>query len=192
LLGRIEERVLVVRVRHASLILAAVGTCLTIGCAEETPELSATAIVTPAVVQPRAAEPAAAPANPATVPVATITPPEVKAVAHTEANAKGNPEGPLKDADSASGAYKPPFPDRVDLFVAPKRQGGGPAQANGDNAVELMGFVRVDRQRAVLSINGEITPLAEGESQFGIEVISVRPPMVVLQRGRQRWQATLE
>lgn len=90
--------------------------------------------------------------------------------------------------------YQAPFPDRVDLFVPPKRVGGAPSAAQGGNdaAVELMGFVRVDRQRALLSINGEITSMAEGDSQYGVEVISVHPPNVVLQRGRQRWQATLE
>ena len=58
--------------------------------------------------------------------------------------------------------------------------------------MQLLGFVRVDRLRAILSVNGEIAPLAEGQSHFGVEVISVSPPNVVLQRGRQRWQATLE
>ena len=95
--------------------------------------------------------------------------------------------------DAAAAEYEPPFPDRIDLFVPPKRQGGAVRSGyGGDNSVELMGFVRVDRPRAVLSINGEITPMAEGETQFGVEVISVQPPNVVLQRGRQRWQATLE
>jgi hypothetical protein len=88
--------------------------------------------------------------------------------------------------------YQPPFPDRVDLFVAPKRQGAASGQDSSDQAVELMGFVRVDRSRAILTINGETNALAEGESVGGIEVISVQPPSVVLRRGRQRWQATIE
>jgi hypothetical protein len=180
------------RLRHASIILAALGACLAVGCADEAPELSATAIVTPAVVQPQPVERIAQSASAATSPAAAAAPAEVETVANTEADADLSPEAAAKDAEPASAGYKPPFPDRVDLFVAPKRQGSAAGQTNGDNSVELMGFVRVDRQRAVLSINGEITPLAEGESQFGVEVISVRPPMVVLQRGRQRWQATLE
>ena len=32
---------------------------------------------------------------------------------------------------------------------------------------------------------------AEGDQHLGIEVISINPPGVVLQRGRQRWQAPL-
>jgi len=55
-----------------------------------------------------------------------------------------------------------------------------------------MGFVRVDVPRAILSINGQVSPIAEGETVDGIEVISVQPPSVLLQRGRQRWQATIE
>ncbi|HYO24189.1 MAG TPA: hypothetical protein VEQ85_04500 [Lacipirellulaceae bacterium] len=95
-------------------------------------------------------------------------------------------------APAAPPPFEPPFPDRVDLFVAPKRQGGAAAPGVTEGEVNLMGFVRVDRQRAILSINGEIASLCEGDALHGIEVISVHPPNVVLQRGRQRWQATLE
>lgn len=91
-------------------------------------------------------------------------------------------------------SFEPPFPDRVELFVAPKRRGRGEKQsANGiDNAVELLGFVNVDGQRVILSIDGLVSPLAEGSHEAGIEVISIQPPAVVLQRGRQRWQVKLE
>ena len=89
------------------------------------------------------------------------------------------------------GAYRPPYPDRVDLFLAPKREGKSKLNER-EGAVELLGFVNVDRHRAVLLINGAVYPIAEGDSQLGVEVISIQPPAVVLQRGRQRWQATLE
>jgi hypothetical protein len=95
--------------------------------------------------------------------------------------------------EAATEPYTPPFPDRVDLFVAPKRQGGGgQSHDSSERAVELMGFIRVDRSRAILSINGQVSSIAEGETVDGIEVISVQPPSVLLQRGRQRWQATIE
>jgi hypothetical protein len=104
------------------------------------------------------------------------------------AAAADKPEATEKDA-----AFEAPFPDRVDLFLPPKREGGPAAsQGAGDGSVELVGFVKLDRLRALLSVNGELAPVAEGETQFGIEVISVKPPNVVLQRGRQRWQASLE
>jgi hypothetical protein len=95
--------------------------------------------------------------------------------------------------EAATEPYTPPFPDRVDLFVAPKRQGGGgQSHDSSERAVELMGFIRVDRSRAILSINGQVSSIAEGETVEGIEVISVQPPSVLLKRGRQRWQATIE
>jgi hypothetical protein len=101
------------------------------------------------------------------------------------------PADPL--APSLADSYQPPFPDRVELFVPPKRQAGGPApEGAGNVGVELKGFVRVDRPRVVLTIDGQVASLAEGESQFGVEVISIQAPKVVLQRGRQRWQASLE
>jgi hypothetical protein len=108
---------------------------------------------------------------------------------------EGPPEaGPTEaPAESPTEAYTPPFPDRVDLFVAPKRQGGGSGSTEaGERAVELMGFIRVDEPRAILSINGQVSSIARGESIDGIEVISVQPPSVLLRRGRQRWQATIE
>jgi len=94
----------------------------------------------------------------------------------------------LKQAD-----YQPPFPNRIDLFAAPKRQGNRRVIADGElkEMVELIGFVNVRGPRVVLSINGLETPFAEGESRDGIKVISIHPPGVVLQQGRQRWQATL-
>lgn len=103
------------------------------------------------------------------------------------ATAEGEAEKPV-DA-----LYAPPFPDRVDLFVPPKRQGGVVLKEGGtEDAVELLGFIRLDKQQVVLSVNGQLTRIAEGDTQYGIEVISIQPPEVVLQRGRQRWQASLE
>jgi hypothetical protein len=44
----------------------------------------------------------------------------------------------------------------------------------------------------VLSIDGVISPVGEGGEKYGVQVISIQPPSVVLQRGRSRWTATLE
>ncbi len=91
-------------------------------------------------------------------------------------------------------SYRPPFPDRTDLFAAPQRQGRRRVSAKGDslNSIELIGFINVNGLRAVLSINGLEMPVAEGSTRDGIEVISIQEKSVVLQRGRQRWQATLQ
>lgn len=91
-------------------------------------------------------------------------------------------------------AFEPPFPDRSDLFQAPKRLGKSRTGDKGQqgSAVELLGFVNVGGQRVALSIDGLVTTIAEGGEEYGIEVISIQPPSVVLQRGRQRWQASFE
>jgi hypothetical protein len=88
--------------------------------------------------------------------------------------------------------YEPPYPDRVDLFLAPKREGRKSTDGGQEDVVELLGFVNVDSQQAVLMINGMVYSVSEGDTQFGVEVISIQPPAIVLQRGRQRWQASLD
>jgi hypothetical protein len=79
------------------------------------------------------------------------------------------------------------------MFEPPKRA-EGTIRRNEEHgtAVELKGFINVDRPRVVLSIDGVISPAAEGDEKYGVEVISIQPPSVVLQRGRSRWTATLE
>jgi hypothetical protein len=65
-------------------------------------------------------------------------------------------------------------------------------KGDAGDSVDLLGFIRLDREQAVLSINGQVTPIAEGASRQGVEVISIHPPNVVLHPGRQRWQDTLD
>lgn len=90
-------------------------------------------------------------------------------------------------------AYRPPFPTRRDLFSPARRvtastRGG---RDSGDSVV-LKGFADVGGQKVVLDIDGVITPLAIGTERYGVEVISIKPPEVVLQRGRSRWTASLQ
>ncbi|MEX2310613.1 MAG: hypothetical protein WD738_23805 [Pirellulales bacterium] len=94
---------------------------------------------------------------------------------------------------SAVAQFSPPFPDRLELFEPPKRaQGTVRRDDEHGETVELKGFVHVDEPRVVLSIDGVISPIAEGGEKYGVHVISIQPPSVVLQRGRNRWTATLE
>jgi len=89
--------------------------------------------------------------------------------------------------------FIPPFPDRMELFEPPKRAKGTMRQDDqSGETVELKGFVNVDQQRVLLSIDGVIAPIPEGGEKYGVQVISIQPPSVVLQRGRSRWTATLE
>ena len=115
---------------------------------------------------------------------------EITISQETEEEVEEPTETPQESAE-----FKAPFPDRVNLFQAPKRQNTGLARikkGSQETSVELLGFVNVDMQRAVLAVNGLVAPIAEGGKHSGIEVISIQPPTLVLQRGRQRWQATLE
>jgi hypothetical protein len=127
----------------------------------------------------------------AVAPAALVTAPAAK----TEQQ-PSRPVGAKKEPAPASAAvaqFAPPFPDRQELFVPPQRaQGTVRVEDQNGESVELKGFVNVDLPRVVLSIDGVISPIHEGGEKYGVEVISIQPPSVVLQRGRRRWTATLE
>lgn len=107
--------------------------------------------------------------------------------------AKSEPAEPKPQVVKSDG-YVPPFPDRIDMFLAPKRAGTTADAAATSTApdVALLGFANVSEPLAILAVNGIVLPLAEGATGEGVEVISIQPPTVVLQRDRQRWQATLK
>jgi hypothetical protein len=89
--------------------------------------------------------------------------------------------------------FTPPFPERLDLFEPPKRaQSTIRHDDDRGETVELKGFIDVDEPRVVLSIDGVISLVPEGGEKYGVQVRSIQPPNVVLQRGRDRWTATLE
>ena len=115
----------------------------------------------------------------------------------TAAKNDGSPEATEDPADrpqpAAVAGFAPPFPDRLELFEPPKRTQSMIRQGDqSGETVELKGFVNVDEPRVVLSIDGVIAPIPEGGEKYGVQVISIQPPSVVLQRGRSRWTATLE
>jgi hypothetical protein len=192
---------MLVRSRTRTALFGSLTIAALIGCAPAEPvSTTAPAIVATAQIPPLEVrvEPSTTPQLPEVKPpvrmAANVTPaPPADKRPPADAPAKETPPPAPPTADAAPLAYQPPFPNRTDLFVPPKRAGGAASAQNaGDNAVLLMGFVRVDQPKAVLSINGEVAPMAAGESRFGVDVISITPPNVVLQRGRQRWQTTLE
>jgi hypothetical protein len=106
--------------------------------------------------------------------------------ADSRKNGETSPKAPVAQ-------FSPPFPDRTELFEPPKRAASMTRrdEEHGET-VELKGFINVDRPRVVLSIDGVVSPVAEGGEKYGVQVISIQPPSVVLQRGRSRWTATLE
>lgn len=101
---------------------------------------------------------------------------------------------PTSRQRSRQARYRAPFPNRSELFALPSN-GNRVARrkANGfEESVELLGFGGVEEPHAVLAINGVITPVAEGSEAQGVQVISISSPNAVLQRGRNRWTATLD
>jgi hypothetical protein len=119
-------------------------------------------------------------------------PSETKAEAVKPAKVEAAAEKPVA-VEAKAVEFDAPYPNRENVFLAPKRSSThGKTRGSAEQTIELLGFVNVEKQKVILSINGEVFPISEGEQQAGIEVISIQPPAVVLQRDRERWQATLE
>jgi hypothetical protein len=127
---------------------------------------------------------------------AATDPPQAAATAPTASENKTAPTPDLanpKVATAAVATFTPPFPDRLELFEPPKRaQNTVKRDDEHGESVELKGFITVDQPRVILSIDGVISPIPEGGEKYGVHVISIQPPTVVLQRGRNRWTATLD
>ncbi len=71
-----------------------------------------------------------------------------------------------------------------------------PVVKQSDNRVEnepvrLIGFVDVGTLKALLAFDGKIRGLEVGEVHRNVEVVSIEPPRVTLQRGRERWITAL-
>jgi hypothetical protein len=100
----------------------------------------------------------------------------------------------VQQANPTAVSYTPPFPERVELFQPPQRAlNAARREDEHGETVELKGFIHVDEPRAVLSIDGVISSVPEGGEKYGVQVIAIKPPTVVLQRGgRSPWTATLE
>lgn len=103
--------------------------------------------------------------------------------------ATDEPKGP--SIVDALASYEPPFPGRQDMFTPPAQSGNH--RANTDSgAVYLRGFVDIDQPHAILDIEGVIAPLPVGGEKYGVKVVSIEPPRVVLERNRTRFTASLE
>ena len=57
--------------------------------------------------------------------------------------------------------------------------------------VHLHGFINAGKPAALLLIEGQVVPLAAGESYRGVTVRNVAPPAVALQRGTRTWTVSL-
>lgn len=88
--------------------------------------------------------------------------------------------------------FEPPFPERQELFIPPDLSTLTqiPTQLEGTDLV-VRGFANFEGPRVILEIDGKVRVLKEGEEFRGIQVTSITPPMISLQRGGQRWTARL-
>lgn len=131
-----------------------------------------------------------------TEPAPTAEPPATAAVVPKPVAKPATPTPDLanpKVASAQPATFTPPFPDRLEIFEPPKRaQTSVKRDDEHGQSVELKGFIDVDQPRVILSIDGVVSPVPEGGEKYGVHVISIQPPSVVLQRGRNRWTATLE
>jgi hypothetical protein len=118
---------------------------------------------------------------------------ETATTAPTEPTPAAGIDGAMSANSVTVTPFNPPFPDRLEPFEPPKgKQGTVRRDEEHGASVELKGFVNVDQPRVVLSIDGVVSPIPQGGEKYGVQVISIQPPSVVLQRGRARWTATLE
>jgi hypothetical protein len=127
---------------------------------------------------------------PAVAPAVASTAPQAPAAKHT---ASAPEVADPQKTKPAAVAYTPPFPERQELFQPPQRAlNTARREDEHGETVELKGFIDVDGPRVILSIDGVISSVPEGGEKYGVQVISIDPPTVVLQRGRRPWTATLE
>lgn len=111
-------------------------------------------------------------------PIAATDDPEPTPVEHEEAQVKTD--------------FKPPFPNRVELFLPPEnRPPSSDVRVSSRDDVVLMGFANVAGPRTVLKIDGIVAPLGVGESRGDVRVLAIDPPKVDLQRGERRWTENL-
>jgi hypothetical protein len=154
------------------LLLLSLAAALLVGCQSATDSVKA----------PAPATTASASTPPSDTPVAPTSTSPAPAEEH-----KNTPAHPVAKN------FTPPFPDRADLFEPPHNSAGVTRREEEHGAtVELKGFVNGQQgQQVVLAIDGVISPIPEGGEKYGVQVISIKPPSVVLQRGRSRWTASL-
>ena len=109
------------------------------------------------------------------------------------------PDQPVSEEKSekpteAAQSFEPPYPNRVELFLQPRMTkrvlAKRPGEISGSD-VKLTGFVNVDGLCALLSIDGKIAAVKQGEERGGVKVLEIAPPKITLQRGRVRWTESL-
>jgi hypothetical protein len=93
-----------------------------------------------------------------------------------------------KAAVEAFANYKPFFPNRLDPFAAPSAElTKNVVQAVIEPGVFFKGVVDVDGPKAILSINGRVYFVGEGETSQEVEVVKLDGNQVTLRRNGKTW-----
>jgi hypothetical protein len=88
--------------------------------------------------------------------------------------------------------YRPPFPERTELFAPPNAgETVRAARRTVVSDVTLKGIIEFGGRRALVEIGGLVYSLREQEQRSGVKVVSIDHPRVTLERGDQRWTASL-
>jgi len=116
------------------------------------------------------------------------------ALATTEESPSPQEEALHEAEQQAEPAFQPPYPHRTNPFQQPNVEQlvrSGLRESTG-GVLQLKGFSNNNGQpRVLLAMDEQLAPLAEGEEWFGVRIIEIAPPQVILQRGRIRWTESL-
>lgn len=97
-------------------------------------------------------------------------------------------------ATSLDDQFQPPHPERTDpfAFAAGAEVQDESTTIKAATRVEVLGFANVGKTPRVLVRIGEnIQSLGTGDSTHGVEVVSIREPVVELRKGSLLWTATM-
>jgi hypothetical protein len=96
--------------------------------------------------------------------------------------------------ESLIAQFEPQYPERVDPFVFAVEvpvNNDNSTTINSASRVQVLGFGNVGEPRVFLRINDRTGPYKVGDSVGGVEVVSIREPVVELRMGSLVWTATM-
>ena len=118
---------------------------------------------------------------------------EPRPVAKVDNNLASQKEALPEKKEPIEAAFEPPYPHRANPFQQPNVEQiarSGLLESTG-GVIQLKGFTNNGQSRVLLAMDDHLAPLAEGDEWFGVKIIEISPPRVILQRGRIRWTESL-
>ncbi len=118
---------------------------------------------------------------------------EPQSVASVDNNLASRKEALPGNEQPIEAAFEPPYPHRTNPFQQPNVEQiarSGLLESTG-GVIQLKGFSNNGQSRVLLAMDDRLAPLAEGDEWFGVKIIEINPPRVILQRGRIRWTESI-